>query len=241
MAKPDEARLLAALEATWPPAAVDENAVPGWKLRDGAGGGKRVSAAVSVGSRDFEAAAKAMRERGDRPLIQVPDSDPDLDRALAAAGWAAVDPTLLMAAPAESLAGLDADRRIRSVHARCRLALVDEIWKAGGVDAARRAVMDRCPLPKAAVIARSDTAVTGVAFVAADREVAMLHAMEVREDMRRQGAGRSTLAGAARFALDQGADWLALGVTEANAAARALYEAAGMETLGRYRYRRPPE
>jgi ribosomal protein S18 acetylase RimI-like enzyme len=46
---------------------------------------------------------------------------------------------------------------------------------------------------------------------------------------------------AARFALDQGAAWLALAVTEANAAARALYEAAGMETVARYGYRQAAE
>ncbi|MGM0584568.1 MAG: GNAT family N-acetyltransferase [Pseudomonadota bacterium] len=241
MAKPDEARLLAALEATWPAASTDTQAAPGWKIRDGAGGGKRASAALSAGSRDFEAAAAAMRARGERPLILVPDSDPELDRALAAAGWEEVDPTRLMAGPAAELSQLDGDRRIKSVHARARLALVDEIWEAGGVGTARRAVMDRCPLPKTTVVARNDTSVTGVCFVAADGDVAMLHAMEVREDMRRQGAGRSTLAGAARFALDQGAEWLALAVVDANAAAIALYESAGMETVGGYRYRRAAE
>lgn len=241
MSRPDEARLLAALEATWPPAAIDTDSVPGWKLRDGAGGGKRVSSAVSLGGRDPEAPAAAMRARGERPLIQVPGSDPDLDALLAEAGWSEIDRTLLMIGPAEPLSTLDADRKIRSIEARCRLVLIEEIWEAGGVDAARRAVMARCPLPKTTVVARSDTSVTGVCFVAADGEVAMLHAMEVRADMRRQGAGRSTLAGAARFALDQGAAWLALAVTEANAAARALYEAAGMETVARYGYRQAAE
>lgn len=241
MAKPDEARLLAALEATWPPASIDTETAPGWKLRDGAGGGKRVSSAVSLGSRDLKAAAAAMRARGQRPLIQVPASDPELDRLLSEAGWAQLDPTFLMVGRAADLAGLDGDRRIKSVHARARLVLVDEIWEQGGVHAARRAVMDRCPLPKVTVLARSETAVTGVAFVAADGDVAMLHAMQVRADMRRQGSGRSTLAGAARFALDQGAEWLALAVTEDNPAARALYEGAGMETVSRYGYRQAAE
>ena len=43
--------------------------------------------------------------------------------------------------------------------------------------------------------------------------------------------------GAARFALENDARWLALTVTEANAPARALYEGAGMETVARYHYR----
>ena len=57
MTAPDETRLLAALEATWPPAAIDETSAPGWRLRDGAGAGKRVDSARSLGSSDFEAAA----------------------------------------------------------------------------------------------------------------------------------------------------------------------------------------
>ena len=49
MTAPDETRLLAALEATWPPAAIDETSAPGWRLRDGAGAGKRVDSARSLG------------------------------------------------------------------------------------------------------------------------------------------------------------------------------------------------
>ena len=240
MEKPDETRLLAALEATWPPASVDETTVPGWRLRDGAGGGKRVSSAVSLGGRDFEAAAEAMRARGERPLIQVPGSDEALDRALEAAGWEVVDPTVLMVGPSEALAALPLPKHSKNVHVRARLVLLDEIWEAGGVDAARRAVMARCALPKVTVLSRTDEAVAGVAWVAVDGDVGMVHAIEVRAEQRRQGSGRSALAGAARFAAEQGATWLALAVTEANAPARALYEAAGMETVGRYRYRRAP-
>lgn len=239
MAKPDEAGLLAVLEATWPPASVDEGAVPGWKLRDGAGGGKRVSSAASLGSRDFQAAAAAMREVGQAPLVQVPASDETLDAMLDAEGWEVVDPTILMIGEAGPLARLDDAVRIKSVHARTRLVLAEEIWEEGGIDAARRAVMERCRLPKVTVLGRADTMITGVAFVAAHGDVAMIHAMEVRPDCRRQGAATSVLAGAARFALDQGCGWLALAVTEANAPARALYEKAGMETVGSYRYRRP--
>ncbi len=240
MERPDETRLLAVLEATWPSASVDETAVPGWRLRDGAGGGKRVSSAVSLGGRNFEAVAEAMRARGERPLIQVPGSDEALDRALEEAGWEIVDPTVLMVGRSDALAALPLPKQAKNVHVRARLVLLDEIWEAGGVDAARRAVMARCPLPHVTVLSRTDEAVAGVAWVAVDGDVGMVHAIEVRAEHRRQGSGRSALAGAARFAAEQGAPWLALAVTEANAPARAMYEAAGMETVARYRYRRAP-
>lgn len=234
---PDEARLMQALEATWPPASVDETSVPGWRLRDGAGGGKRVSAAFSLGSMDIEAVAAAMRAKGERPLVQVPGSAQGLDTQLAAAGWSVVDPTLLMIAEAAPLSKLDLGKHVRAVQVRARLALLNEIWDEGGIGPERRAVMARCKGPHAQIMVRSDDRVTGVAHAAADGDVAMLHAVEVRASHRRQGAGRGALVGAARFALENGCRWLALAVTEGNAGARALYDGAGMATVARYHYR----
>ncbi|MDF2231378.1 GNAT family N-acetyltransferase [Albimonas sp. CAU 1670] len=237
MSKPDETRLMQALEATWPPASVDETSLPGWRLRDGAGGGKRVSAAISTGSDDVEAVAAAMRARGETPLVQVPGSAAALDAKLEAAGWAVVDPTVLMIGEAAALAELELGKHVRAVQVGVRLALLNEIWTAGGIGPERRAVMARCKGPHSQIMVRSDDRVTAVAHVAADGDVAMLHAVEVRAGSRRQGAGRGALVGAARFALENDARWLALAVTEANAPARALYEGAGMETVARYHYR----
>lgn len=240
MDAPDEARLIAALEATWPPVAVDDAAAPGWRLREGAGGGRRVSAASSLGSADFEACAQAMRARGAAPSIRVRESEGALDAALAAAGWRAADPTLFLVGEAAPLAALSVPKGVKFALGRCRLALLDGIWEAEGVGASRRAVMARAPDPKATVMARTDTATAGVAFTAVHHDVGMLHAVAVRPELRRQGAGMVTVVGAARFALDNGARWLALAVTEANAGARAMYEKAGMTAAGGYRYREAP-
>ena len=57
---PDSARLMAAIDATWPPAVLDRRG--GWVLRRGAGGGKRVSAAS--GSGGVALAEAAMRDWG---------------------------------------------------------------------------------------------------------------------------------------------------------------------------------
>lgn len=233
---PSEARLLAALRATWPPAA--EEAAEGWMLRDGAGGGSRVSAAVSAGGRDPAALAALARARGRTPLAQTPDGDPALDAAFAEAGWEAFDPTALYAAPAVSLAMLPLPEGVVWVEGQGRVVLLEEIWETDGVDAARRAVMARAPGPSATIMTRTDHAVAGVGFAALDGEVAMLHAAVVRPEQRRQGAGRALVAGAADWAVRNGADVLALAVTEANAPARTLYEACGMRRVGGYRYRR---
>lgn len=65
----------------------------------------------------------------------------------------------------------------------------------------------------------------------------MIHALVTLEGFRRNGVGRMMMSGAARFAQEQGARWLALAVTERNIGAGAFYRDLGMEAIGRYHYR----
>ena len=97
--------------------------------------------------------------------------------------------------------------------------------------------MTRPAGPRITLLARADDRPVGVAFVAIDDNIAMIHAIEVVANHRRKGAGEILLRGAASFAAENGADWLALAVTEANAPARALYEKLGMRLAGGYHYR----
>ena len=64
-----------------------------------------------------------------------------------------------------------------------------------------------------------------------------IHAIAVRPALRRKGAGRQILAAAAQWAAEQGADRLALAVTQANSGAIALYTSLGMQPVGEYHYR----
>ncbi|MGG7567432.1 GNAT family N-acetyltransferase [Rhodovulum sp. DZ06] len=236
----DPTRLFEALDATWPAAETSEDLAPGWRLRRGAGGGKRVSCAtalVSGATPDIVPAEAAMREWGQVPLFMVRPGEDRLDDLLAARGYDIIDRTVIYAADAGPLADAPLKKGVRAVTVRTRLALLHEIWAEGGIGPERVAVMERCAGPKATIMARTDAATAGVAHVAVDGDVAMLHAAEVRREARRFGAGTALLAGAARFALDNGAGTLALAVTEANAGARALYERAGMTVAAQYRYR----
>ena len=97
--------------------------------------------------------------------------------------------------------------------------------------------MDRVQGPKTALLARTGDRPAGVAFVACHGTEAMIHALEVRPDQRRQGVGQSLLQAAANWAADQGAARLSLVVTRQNAAARALYARLGMCLVGQYHYR----
>lgn len=231
---------MAVLEATWPPVEVVERA--GWRLRRGDGGGKRVSAASIVSSEaEIGDAAAAMTGWGQTPLFQLTPHDEPLDRTLGLAGYRIVDPTLFYVAEAGALAD-GASETSRVVGGGFRIALMNEIWEAGGVDEARRRVMDRAPGPKNYLLARIGDRAAGTAFVVLDQGgIAMIHAIETLARQRRKGAARTLIAAAARFALDVGAARLALAVTEANAPARALYDALGFGVAGRYHYRQSPD
>ena len=96
MSLPDAARLMRVVEATWPAAAT--RACGPFTLRDGQGGGSRVSAATLFGTatRDQIAeAAAAMRTMGQPALFQVRAGQEGFDAELAALGYAAKDATVL--------------------------------------------------------------------------------------------------------------------------------------------------
>ena len=232
-------RLLAAIDVTWP--AAEYRSLGPWTLRRGAGGGQRVSAASAEDEAAHPAAAaEAMRAWDQTPRFRVGEGQAALDDRLAEAGYRRHDPVVLYAAPVASLAD-GRDETARVIRVRTPLAIVDEIWARGGIGPDRRAVMERTPEPKATLMGRVGDRPAGVAFVGIDGEVAMIHAIEVVPAQRRLGAGETLLRGAASFAGENGATWLALAVTEANAPARALYAKLGMEVAGRYHYRLWPE
>jgi GNAT superfamily N-acetyltransferase len=97
--------------------------------------------------------------------------------------------------------------------------------------------MQRAQAAKTAILARANDRAAGVAFVAMAGRTAMLHALEITPSFRRQGSAHNILRAAALWALDQGADTLALVVTVANDPARRLYASFGMTVVGHYHYR----
>ena len=220
---PEISRLIAAIDATWPAAELAE--AGGFRLRRGAGGGKRVSA--------------AMRAGGQAPLFRLTPSDERLDAALAARGYTVVDPTALYLGGCTALSG---DEALPVAHAKGFMpVLMEEIFAEGGIGPSRLAVMDRVAGPSMRLLGRAGDRPSGTAFVAVDGEVAMVHAIVVRTAQRRRGVGRQLTQAAARFGAAHGARWLALAVLERNDVARALYEGLGMVLAGSYYYRTDEE
>ncbi|RMH46254.1 MAG: GNAT family N-acetyltransferase [Alphaproteobacteria bacterium] len=241
-AAPAPGALLAAMEATWAPAA--RIALGPWTLRRGEGGGKRVSAATAqdaaAAAARIDEAAAAMRAMGQRPLFMLLPGQEALDAALAAQGYRIVDPVLVYHAPAEALAGLD-PRGFHAIRCAAPLAIMRELWAAGGIGPGRLGVMARSGAARCFLLGRHRDRPAACGFVAAAGDVAMLHALHVAPDSRRAGMGRALTGAAAAWALEQGAPHLGLAVTEANLPARRLYEGLGMAARARYHYRALPE
>jgi len=226
-----------ALAATWPPLAC--RALGPVMLRRGAGGGKRVSAATVDGPftlADLEAGELAMREMGQTPLYMIREGEDALDRALAGRGYRVVDPVLVLAGDAGVVASGGAPA-MSSFVAWPALAIAVKIWAAGGIGAARVAVMERVAGVKTSILARQNDRAAGAAFVALWRDIAMLHALQVVPEQRRQGVAHNILRAAASWSLEQGAHVFSAVTTGGNLPAQAVFSSLGMKIVVKYHYR----
>ena len=230
----DPETLAEVMEATWPPAAH----VPCGPvlLREGQGGGKRVSAATAEGDWDADDLANAEAAMGPHPLFLIRQGDTALDLALEARGYRVVDPVVAYVASVADLAG-EGPRHMTTFPHWPPMQIARALWADAGIGPARLAVMERVTGAKCVVLGRTSDRASGVAFVACHGSHAMLHALEVAPGLRRQGSAQNMLRAAAKWAQGQGAATLSLVVTEANAPARALYARLGMVETGRYHYR----
>ncbi|MFV2033530.1 MAG: GNAT family N-acetyltransferase [Halocynthiibacter sp.] len=240
-AAPDAAALYEVCEATWPPAATRDHA--GWIIRDGAGGGKRVSAATAAASAtlpDIAKAEAAMKSLDQRCLFQIRDGEKALDDALAARDYDIIDRVAIYLCPVAELTRISPPR-LAAFQIFPPLQIMADLWAAGGIGAERLAIMARARGSKMALLARHNDRAAGVCFIGIHRDIAMLHALEVAPALRRQGVAVNIMRVAAQWAQNQGANWLSVIVTEQNTGANALYSSLGMKHVGHYHYRTEPQ
>ncbi|WP_299564831.1 GNAT family N-acetyltransferase [uncultured Sulfitobacter sp.] len=237
---PDAAQLYGVTEATWPPARTWSAGV--WTLRDGAGGGKRASAATARGpvtDADIPQAEAAMREIGQHPLFMIRAGDSALDSLLDARGYARIDEVVMYTLPISQLTDKPMPR-VTCFPIWEPLAIMLEIWAAGGIGPARIAVMERAAV-KTGILARWNEKPAGVAFAAVHDSVVMVHAVEVLDQQRRLGVAEWMMRAAAFWGADQGASHVCVLCAVQNTAARALYTKLGFTETGRYHYRQLSE
>lgn len=238
---PDIRALYAVTEATWPPARCE--AVGPVTIREGRGGGKRVSAATvavsatgALTGADLDRAEAAMRALGQGSLFQVREGDGALDAMLATRGYRVVDPVNLYVATVDAFTG-ERVPRVTTFTVWEPLEIMRDIWAEGGIGPARVAVMERVEGPKTGLFGRLKDQPAAAGFVAVHDGVAMVHALEVGARHRRAGMGRLMMVQAAHWAAAQGARYLAVICTQDNAGANGLYSAMGFARAGTYHYR----
>jgi N-acetylglutamate synthase len=235
MTAPDAATLLSAMVESWPPEA--QHRVGPWALRQGPGGGNRVTCAVAcapVTPADLPPLVAAAARLGQPGLVMLGPDDGDLDATLAGAGWHMGEEVVLYLAPSDSF---DPPPVMTAFAHWPPLALQRRIWTDEGIGAGKQAVMDRAAGPKCAVLGRSGDRPAGTGFVSLSQGIAFVHALCVVPALRRQGTADHILRAAGVWAQSQGASWLALAVTRGNVPARALYASRGMQAVGHYHYR----
>ncbi|TDT73237.1 acetyltransferase (GNAT) family protein [Litoreibacter halocynthiae] len=225
------------VEATWP--AAKETQVGPWLIRDGQGGGKRVSAARPVGpvtQNDVALAVAEMKKLGQPALFSLRPEDGQLDSILAQMGYEVLDPSILFI-------GSLFEETVPPVTAFDiwpPLQIMKDVWSEGGIGPGRIAVMERVTGPKTSILGRISDRAAGCAFVAIHGTTAMVHAVEVLPDYRRHGLARNMMYAAARWAKEQGAEHFSLVTTGSNVAAQSLYSSLGLSVVGRYHYRMKP-
>ena len=229
--------LYAVTEATWPPA--DRTSAGPWMLRNGAGGGKRVSAATAEGDwtdDDLAAAESAMRMLGDDALFMIREGEEALDFALDRRGYKIIDPVNLWVCPIDRLTDTPVPR-VTAFAIWEPLAIMRDIWEAGGVGPDRIAVMNRAEVPKTGLLGRISDKPAGTAYCAISDRIAMVHALEIAKPHRRKGMGVWLMRQAAHWARANGAEWMSVLCTQANDGANGLYASLGMQVVGQYHYR----
>lgn len=227
--------MTALIDATWP--AASRQTTGGWVIREGKGGGSRVSAATLLrDDAQIGVAEAAMRDLGQTPLFMIRPGEAGLDGALEGRGYRIKDPTLFYTAPIAALA-TERPPPVTCFAAWPPLAAQAEIWDAGGIDDARIDIMRRANGPKTAFLGRMNDTPAGAAFAAIHDGTVMLHAIEVPSALRRLGMARHLIRAAAFWGQDNGGVDLSLLVTRANQGANALYASLGMQAVEGYHYR----
>lgn len=237
MSLPNAQKLYAVIEGTWPASA--KQALGPWTVRLDDSGSSRVSATTAEGpvtEADILDAEDAMKEAGQTPLFMIREGDDPLDEMLIARGYAIKDPVNMYAAPIADMA-TDRPPPVTTFEVWPPLAAQIEVWQAGGIGGGRLAIMDRARHPKTTLLGRLNDRPAGTVYIGIAADCAMIHALEVGADFRRQGLARHLTRAAAIWAQGQGVDYLTLLTTKANDGANALYTSLGMTHVGEYHYR----
>lgn len=231
------AEIFTAVDATWPAAGYSQ--VGPWTIREGRGGGQRVSAASTsqdVTAADVSIAKEAMQQLGQAPIFMVQGDQEGLDGTLDRLGYGIKDPVDVWAGPVDEVAA-DYERSLAAIFVDYPMPILAEIWAEGGIGPARLNIMRRAVGPKTCILGRLGDKPRGAAFVAVHGTLAMTHAVEVRADARRQGVAERMMKAAAWWAGTQSAAELSALTVATNKQTQSMWRKLGMRVVAHYHYR----
>jgi N-acetylglutamate synthase len=171
------------------------------------------------------------------PLVQVTPAEDqaELDASLAEHEWSKEAETVVLAAPASTVAGPAEDVETVGLDAWV------EAWRATraarALEPAAAEVLTRIDAPTAALVAHRDGALAGVALAVLQPTATIVFSVAVAPEHRRRGVATDLMRAWATAAGDR---TLFLQTFEDNAAAIALYARLGFTPSHRYHYRRKP-
>lgn len=223
------------MDEAWP--ALESVRVGAWKARFGAGVTKRANSVLCPdGSEDGDIAA-VERLYAERELPAVFQLRPGaLDDELARRGYTLVDPTLFFT---RRLTAADVRTGPVEVSDEPGRAWMDAWWAVDGRYAeglpVAREILTGVQARYASVTEDGRAVATGRGVPQGD--TLGVYCMAVPPEQRRRGLARVVLRALLADAYARGQRTAYLAVTEANAAARALYTAEGFVPAGGYHYR----
>jgi GNAT superfamily N-acetyltransferase len=237
-----------AMLRAWP--AAQERALDGCLLRFSEGYTRRANCATAYASgtrsaSELVAACEDLYRAHDLPAIfrlTSPWPQNTLDEELARQGYATMDVTHVLALCLAERVGSPSSATVWQP-----VSLedwVDTYQSITSARAAQRAAHLRILHASAGQIVLACTGApenpTGCALGIVEADTVGLYDIAVRSDVRRQGVASALVGALLNAGKSTGAIWAYLQVTEANVAARRLYERFGFEELYRYWYRQRP-
>ncbi|MEP2783091.1 MAG: GNAT family N-acetyltransferase [Pseudoruegeria sp.] len=197
------------------------------------------TAHAPVDAADIRSLELQMQTLSQPPLVMIHEGEDALDQSLANQGYEVIDPVVLYASAITPLLTPHPDR-LDGFSVWPPLSIQEDIWESGCIGPGRLNVMQRANLPKTTIFGRAENRAAGTAYVGIKDNIAMLHAMEVLEHMRRKGAAQKMMRVAATWAATQGAKTITLVTTRNNLPANRLYSSLGLKIVGEYHYRIKP-
>ena len=215
------------IDYTWPSASIQVN--QGWLVKNGLGGGKRVSATLQLDPQaNIKNAEKMMEALSQNYLFMIRENDSVLDYKLDKLGYDLIDPVVIFCSPISLI-----DKSIKGVFHSKPNTIMKRIWLNGGVSSARLNIMKRTKVSKTFILIDNKA----VAFVAIHNDIAMFHALEVLKEYRREGLAKIIMQQINVWASTNGAKFISAVSVKGNIPARNFYLSIGMSEVGYYHYR----